>query len=104
HTEAPVRSDPGHEVAGVREAFADFADPMVTALRQLDVAEPVHFGPAEEVDRDQWHAGRVLLIGDAAHSCSPILAQGASLAMEDGVVLSVLLADAEDIDSALAQF
>ncbi|HWI31480.1 MAG TPA: FAD-dependent monooxygenase, partial [Microbacterium sp.] len=35
-----------------------------------------------------WHVGRVVLVGDAAHSPSPQLVSGAALAVEDGVVLA----------------
>lgn len=35
-----------------------------------------------------WHVGRVVLIGDAAHSGPPVLAQGAAMAVEDAVVLA----------------
>ncbi|WP_229075968.1 FAD-dependent monooxygenase [Actinoplanes sp. DH11] len=38
-----------------------------------------------------WHRGRVVLIGDAAHSCPPTLAQGAAQALEDASVLAELL-------------
>ncbi len=38
-----------------------------------------------------WHRGRVVLIGDAVHSCPPTLAQGAAMALEDAVVLAELL-------------
>ena len=38
-----------------------------------------------------WHRGRVLLIGDAAHTTTPHHAQGAAMAVEDAVVLSELL-------------
>jgi 2-polyprenyl-6-methoxyphenol hydroxylase-like FAD-dependent oxidoreductase len=38
-----------------------------------------------------WNRGRVVLIGDAAHSCPPTLAQGAAQALEDAAVLSELL-------------
>ncbi|MEU4695049.1 FAD-dependent monooxygenase [Actinoplanes sp. NPDC023714] len=38
-----------------------------------------------------WHRGRVVVIGDAAHSCPPTLAQGAAQALEDASVLAELL-------------
>jgi 2-polyprenyl-6-methoxyphenol hydroxylase-like FAD-dependent oxidoreductase len=38
-----------------------------------------------------WNRGRVVVIGDAAHTCPPTLAQGAAQALEDASVLSELL-------------
>ena len=38
-----------------------------------------------------WHAGRVVLIGDAVHTTTPQLAFGAGLAIEDAVVLKELV-------------
>ena len=43
-----------------------------------------------------WHKGRVCLIGDAAHGISPHIGQGASLALEDTVVIAELLKLHED--------
>jgi 2-polyprenyl-6-methoxyphenol hydroxylase-like FAD-dependent oxidoreductase len=40
-----------------------------------------------------WHAGRVLLVGDAVHTATPHLAFGAGLAIEDAVVLAELVGD-----------
>lgn len=48
-----------------------------------------------------WNRGRVVVIGDAAHSCPPTIAQGAAQALEDAVVLSELLVDADEIDQDL---
>jgi 2-polyprenyl-6-methoxyphenol hydroxylase-like FAD-dependent oxidoreductase len=42
---------------------------------------------------ERWHAGRVVLIGDAAHAASPTSGQGASMALEDAVVLAMLMRD-----------
>ena len=47
-----------------------------------------------------WNRGRVVIIGDAAHSCPPTLAQGAALALEDGVVLAEMLVAADRLDDA----
>lgn len=44
-----------------------------------------------------WNRGRVVLIGDAAHSCPPNLAQGAALALEDAAVLAELVLAADDL-------
>jgi 2-polyprenyl-6-methoxyphenol hydroxylase-like FAD-dependent oxidoreductase len=51
-----------------------------------------------------WHRGRVLLIGDAAHACPPMLAQGAAMAAEDGAVLGELLGHGHDTDQLLSLF
>jgi len=48
-----------------------------------------------------WNRGRVVLIGDAAHSCPPTLAQGGALALEDAAVLAELLLDRRTLDDAL---
>ncbi|HEX8867041.1 MAG TPA: FAD-dependent monooxygenase [Lentzea sp.] len=48
-----------------------------------------------------WHRGRVVLIGDAAHSCPPTLAQGGAQALEDAAVLTELLIDGDGLDDGL---
>ncbi|MFW0794916.1 FAD-dependent oxidoreductase [Gordonia sp. CPCC 205515] len=48
-----------------------------------------------------WHRGRVVLLGDAAHSCPPTLAQGAAQALEDASVLADVLVTHSDIDDAM---
>jgi 2-polyprenyl-6-methoxyphenol hydroxylase-like FAD-dependent oxidoreductase len=51
-----------------------------------------------------WHRGRVLLIGDAAHSTTPHLAMGAGIAIEDAVVLAELLESHDVFEDALDAF
>lgn len=50
-----------------------------------------------------WQRGRVVLIGDAVHTCPPTMAQGAAMALEDAAVLAELLGAADRIDDALWQ-
>jgi 2-polyprenyl-6-methoxyphenol hydroxylase-like FAD-dependent oxidoreductase len=45
-----------------------------------------------------WNRGRVVLIGDAVHTCPPTIAQGAAQAFEDASVLSELLVGAGTLD------
>jgi 2-polyprenyl-6-methoxyphenol hydroxylase-like FAD-dependent oxidoreductase len=48
-----------------------------------------------------WNRGRVVLIGDAAHTCPPTIAQGGAMALEDAVVLAELLTQRENLDQEL---
>ncbi|MCS0602687.1 FAD-dependent monooxygenase [Streptomyces sp. LP11] len=51
-----------------------------------------------------WRSGRVLLVGDAAHAASPATGQGASMALEDAVVLAKALRDLPDAEGAFAAY
>jgi len=51
----------------------------------------------------RWHRGRIVLIGDAAHATSPSAGQGASMALEDALVLAKCLRDLP-VDKALTAF
>jgi 2-polyprenyl-6-methoxyphenol hydroxylase-like FAD-dependent oxidoreductase len=48
-----------------------------------------------------WNRGRVVLIGDAAHTCPPTIAQGGAMALEDAVVLAELLTERDTLDQDL---
>ncbi len=51
-----------------------------------------------------WHDGPVGLIGDAAHAMAPSAGQGASMALEDAVVLASCLRDHPDPAAAFTAF
>lgn len=50
---------------------------------------------------EPWNRGPVVIIGDAAHSCPPTIAQGAAQGLEDAVVLTELLVGRESVDQGL---
>jgi len=45
-----------------------------------------------------WNRGRVVLIGDAVHTCPPTIAQGAAIALEDAAALADVLLAADVLD------
>jgi 2-polyprenyl-6-methoxyphenol hydroxylase-like FAD-dependent oxidoreductase len=49
-----------------------------------------------------WYRGRMVIIGDAAHAPSPSSGQGASMALEDAVVLAQSLRDHANVPAAFA--
>jgi len=55
---------------------------------------------------EQWTAGRVTLLGDAAHAMLPFLAQGAAQCVEDAVTLAGCLksADPDRVETALKRY
>jgi len=53
---------------------------------------------------DPWFRGRCLVVGDAAHACPPLIAQGAAMCAEDAVVLAEILTSGLPVDEALPAF
>jgi 2-polyprenyl-6-methoxyphenol hydroxylase-like FAD-dependent oxidoreductase len=53
---------------------------------------------------DPWYRGRAIVVGDAAHACPPLIAQGAAMCAEDAVVLAELVTGPEPVGRALAAF
>ena len=70
----------------------------------LDGRQCFRWGLFTRKPLDTLVAGRVALIGDAAHPMLPFFGQGASSAIEDGVVLSRCFAAADEPRAALAMY
>ncbi len=58
----------------------------------------------ERAPLDRWVEGRAVLLGDAAHAMQPFLAQGASMALEDALILARCLTEIADLDTALGRY
>jgi salicylate hydroxylase len=97
------RLDPAAYVAEVRRTYAD-AHPVMKALTDM-----MDLGRRWIIaDRDpirHWGRGRVTLLGDAAHPVLQSFAQGACMAIEDGVALAELVERAGgDFAAAFARY
>lgn len=70
-----------------------------------DTADIMKASPTHSVPHlPAWHAGRMIVIGDAAHAPTPTSGQGASLSIEDAVLLARCLRDLPDVQRAFAHF
>lgn len=89
----------------LRELLAPFGGELADIRDAMDEETPILARPLESVllERD-WHVGRVILIGDAAHATTPHLASGAGMAVEDAIVLVEELDKTDDYDAAMAAF
>ncbi|MFI9234844.1 FAD-dependent monooxygenase [Streptomyces cinnamoneus] len=76
----------------VTEAFADDRTPAA-AIAAATGDDIVGINAYDIPTTPVWHDAHTVLVGDAAHATAPNAAQGASLAIEDGVVLARCLRD-----------
>ncbi|MDB5915206.1 MAG: putative n-hydroxybenzoate hydroxylase, partial [Ramlibacter sp.] len=76
-------------VGRTQECLSDFAgwhDDEQTLIRSLQT--PYKWALMGRETLRRWSYGRVALLGDACHPTLPFLAQGAVMALEDGLVLA----------------
>lgn len=98
------RFSPETLAAEMRRRLDGYGGILAEAARHVTDPSLVVYRPLEAcIMPAPWHKGRVVLIGDAAHSATPHLGQGAAMAVEDAVVLAEEVAE-RDVDSALEAF
>lgn len=105
----PEPGNPRYETNGLaarmRERLAG-SPPLIRALAEkITSDESVVYRPLEWLFLEgPWHNGRVVLLGDAVHSTTPHLGQGAGLAIEDSLVLADELSRASDPERAFESY
>src|SRR6185295_6080160 len=72
-----------------------------TIIRNID--QPYKWALLGRAPLTRFSRGRATLLGDAAHPTLPMLAQGANMAIEDGLVLARCFAY-DDIETAFARY
>lgn len=69
------------------------------------IAQPFKWALLSRQPMTEWTVGRATLLGDACHPTLPFLAQGAVMALEDGIVLArCLAASVDDLPAALLRY
>ncbi|GII22784.1 FAD-dependent monooxygenase [Planosporangium mesophilum] len=90
------------KVDAVRTLAAHYHGPWDEIRESIVDGDGIHYTQFEKHLLDgRWNHGRVVFIGDAAHTCPPTLAQGAAMAFEDALVLAELLVAADRVDDEL---
>ncbi|HEY6741364.1 MAG TPA: FAD-dependent monooxygenase [Lapillicoccus sp.] len=75
----------------VRDSLADDAVVNYAWIEAICVESP-------------WYRSRSIIIGDAAHACPPLIAQGAAMCAEDAVILAEMVTSGEALDDVLPKF
>ncbi|MEO8071535.1 MAG: FAD-dependent monooxygenase [Acidobacteriota bacterium] len=103
-----LASDVGAAPSSATAVLARFAtsmDPLFTSVVRSTRVEDLRLDELFDRDPiDQWGAGVVTLLGDAAHPMLPHAGQGAAQALEDAVSLGMALRTGSDIAASLRKY
>ncbi len=97
------RGDPASHRAELEHAYRDAHPSMRALIAMMDLRWRRSIGDRDPVRH--WHQGRVVLLGDAVHAPLQSLAQGAGMAIEDGLCLGETIHRADgDFPAAFRAF
>lgn len=87
-------------------AYSGWDRRLTRLLSKRSTADVALWSLRLQEPHDYWNRGHVALVGDACHAMLPYVSQGASQAIEDGVVLADELASSEgtNIPAALDRY
>lgn len=94
----------GWRKCAVWNLFAQWPDPIPAVIEATEETQILRNDIYETEPLPHWSRGQVTLLGDAAHTMTPDLGQGACQAIEDAVVLGACLRSEPDTVLALKQY
>lgn len=95
---------PQSVTAMLKERYGHWASPVAETLAAADDDHIEFFAHRRQKPVRGWSRGRVTLLGDAAHTMPPTVAQGANQALEDAWALARALRRTTGTPAALADY
>jgi 2-polyprenyl-6-methoxyphenol hydroxylase-like FAD-dependent oxidoreductase len=96
------RGDVAAYRAELEDAYRNAHPTMKALLAMLDLSKRQAVGDRDPIRH--WHKDRVVLLGDAAHPTLQSLAQGACMAIEDGLCLADCIAANSGYEAAFQRY
>jgi len=103
-TKKIIGDKPDKRKSEILRLFSDIKGTVPSVLKSIPPSNEIYFQQLLQINLKKWHKGNILLIGDAAHSISPLAGMGGSLALEDAYVLSDELSKNNSIKNILNNF
>ena len=92
------------KVETVLETFSDYNQQVKNIISATPPEGCYKWGIFTRQPIAKWSSERVTLLGDAAHPLEPFMGQGASMAIEDGVVLGRIVEDASGFSEIIERY
>ena len=93
-----------NEKAALTDLFGRWHSPIPSLIEATPAVDILRHDIYDRPVLRTWGAGRITLLGDAAHPMTPNLGQGACQALEDAVVLAQCLTGQPDVVAALRSY
>ena len=88
----------------LKRAFAGWHEPVEHLIDATDESAITKNGAYDVPSLRRWTKGRVTLLGDAAHACTPNLGQGGGMALEDAAMLAKCFSHENSPETALQRY
>ena len=88
----------------VMDIFSDYNQQVKNIIAATPANDLFKWGIFAREPVSKWSTKNITLLGDAAHPLEPFMGQGASLAIEDGVVLGRIIEDSESSDEIVSRY
>lgn len=85
----------------LKAEFAPWHPTVQTLIDAMDKDQCYRWAMYDRAPVSAWSTSHVTLLGDAAHATLPFMAQGAAMAIEDGMILARALEAASSVPAAL---